>query len=218
MAGRRNRACQHCQRAHRPGYWTDCRSVDRRNPWLAPSLFKHSARAADCKQANWETHPHTSACAKSEHVERDCLRTRRGVRLALGSSSSLGKSKFEICNDKKNKLCKNAHLTSMTLKEHHMYFKKQSPMASVRERTIPSERSPLVGELSANLCGQRGVAWAARQIPYDRNLGFINRSPYYFSQVAPQLYSRGWADPVPDSVLLRKSGSAGNRTRTCGRY
>jgi hypothetical protein len=27
------------------------------------------------------------------------------------------------------------------------------------------------------------------------------------------LSSRGWVDPVPDPLLLRKSGSAGNRTR-----
>jgi hypothetical protein len=31
-----------------------------------------------------------------------------------------------------------------------------------------------------------------------------------------QLYSRGWVDPVPDPLLLRKSGSAGNRTRATG--
>jgi hypothetical protein len=27
--------------------------------------------------------------------------------------------------------------------------------------------------------------------PYGRNLGFLDRSSYYFFQVAPQLYSRG---------------------------
>jgi hypothetical protein len=39
------------------------------------------------------------------------------------------------------------------------------------------------------------------------------RSRYFSVQVAPQLSSRGWVDPVPDPLLLRKSGSAGNRTR-----
>ena len=37
-----------------------------------------------------------------------------------------------------------------------------------------------------------------------------------FIQVAPQLTSRGswgWVHPVPDPLPLRKSGSAGNRTR-----
>jgi hypothetical protein len=44
-------------------------------------------------------------------------------------------------------------------------------------------------------------------------LGFLDRSRYYSFQVAPQLYSRGWVDPVPDPLLLKKSGSGGNRTR-----
>jgi hypothetical protein len=44
-------------------------------------------------------------------------------------------------------------------------------------------------------------------------LGFLEWSRYYFLQVAPQLYSRGWIDPVPDPLLLRKSGSAANRTQ-----
>jgi hypothetical protein len=50
--------------------------------------------------------------------------------------------------------------------------------------------------------------------PYGRNLGFLNRSRYFVFQVAPQLYSRGWVDQVPDPLLLRKSGSPDNRTRT----
>jgi hypothetical protein len=52
--------------------------------------------------------------------------------------------------------------------------------------------------------------------PYGRILGFLDRSRYFFFQVAPQLYSRVWVDPVPDPLLLIKSGSAGNRTRAYG--
>jgi hypothetical protein len=52
--------------------------------------------------------------------------------------------------------------------------------------------------------------------PNYRILGFLARSRYFFYQVAPQLYSRGWVDPVPDSLLLWKCGSAGNRIRTSG--
>jgi hypothetical protein len=72
-------------------------------------------------------------------------------------------------------------------------------VASVRERTIPTERPRSV--------------W---QIPYGRILGFLNRSRYFFLQVAPQLYPWGWVNPVPDPLLLRNSGSAGNGTRTSG--
>jgi hypothetical protein len=37
-----------------------------------------------------------------------------------------------------------------------------------------------------------------------------------FFQVTPQLYSRGWVDPVPEPLLVSKSGNAGNRTRISG--
>jgi hypothetical protein len=48
---------------------------------------------------------------------------------------------------------------------------------------------------------------------HGRILGFLDRSLYYFFQVAPPLCSRGWVDPVPDPLLLRKSGSDENRSR-----
>jgi hypothetical protein len=34
-------------------------------------------------------------------------------------------------------------------------------MALVRKRTIPIERPPLVGEVSANFCGLEGATWSA---------------------------------------------------------
>jgi hypothetical protein len=52
--------------------------------------------------------------------------------------------------------------------------------------------------------------------PYGHILGFLDWSLYLFFQVAPQFYSRGWVDPVPDPLLLRKSGSIGNQTWTSG--
>jgi hypothetical protein len=42
-----------------------------------------------------------------------------------------------------------------------------------------------------------------------RNPGFLGRSRYFFFQAAPQLYSRGRVDTVPDPLLLRKHVSAG---------
>jgi hypothetical protein len=50
--------------------------------------------------------------------------------------------------------------------------------------------------------------------PHIRNLEFLGRSSYFLFRAALQLYSRGSVDPVPDPLLLRKSGSAGNRTQT----
>jgi hypothetical protein len=88
--------------------------------------------------------------------------------------------------------------------------------ALISERTIPTEQQPLVGEVSANLLRIDGCRVVRAADPYGRNLGFLDRSSYFVFQVAPQLYSRDWVDLVPDPLLLRKSGSAGNRTRTSG--
>jgi hypothetical protein len=52
--------------------------------------------------------------------------------------------------------------------------------------------------------------------PYSCNLDFLDRSCYFFFQVALQSYSRDWVDPVPDPLLLRKSGSARNQTQISG--
>jgi hypothetical protein len=89
---------------------------------------------------------------------------------------------------------------------------KLNSVASVRKRTISNERPPLVGEVSVKLLRIESVAWSAEQIPTAVNLGFLDRSRYFFFHVA-QLSSRGWVDPVPDPLLLRKSGRAGSRTR-----
>jgi hypothetical protein len=44
-------------------------------------------------------------------------------------------------------------------------------VALVRERTIPTERPLLVGEVSAKFAD---AAWSARRIPYGRNIGFLD--------------------------------------------
>jgi hypothetical protein len=97
--------------------------------------------------------------------------------------------------------------------ENHQ--KKKDSVACVCDRTIPTERPPLSAELVPPLA-DRGCHVVSVMDPYGRILGFLNQSPYFFFQVAPQLYSRGWVNPVPDPLLFRKSGSAGNRTRTSG--
>jgi hypothetical protein len=63
-------------------------------------------------------------------------------------------------------------------------------MVLVRERTIPTERPPLVGEVTAKFCGLR-VPRGQRDgflRPYSR---FSRQEPLLFYQVAPQLYSQG---------------------------
>jgi hypothetical protein len=51
---------------------------------------------------------------------------------------------------------------------------------------------------------------------YDRILGFIDWSCYFFlSSSAPVVLTR-LVEHIPDSLLLGKSGRAGNRARTSG--
>jgi hypothetical protein len=54
-----------------------------------------------------------------------------------------------------------------------------------------NKRLPFVGEISANFFEDRACHVVIVTDPYGRNLGFLDRSRYFFFQVAPQLYSRG---------------------------
>jgi hypothetical protein len=92
---------------------------------------------------------------------------------------------------------------------------KKHSVAWVRERTKPTERLRLSAKLVPTFA-DRGCRVVSVTDPYGRILGFLDRSRYFLFPVAPQLYSRGWVDPAPDPLHLRKSGSAGNRTRTSG--
>jgi hypothetical protein len=66
---------------------------------------------------------------------------------------------------------------------------KLNSVAVVRKRNILTEQPPLVGEVSANLLRVECVAWSAQRIPTAVNLAFLDRSLYFFIQVAPQLSS-----------------------------
>jgi hypothetical protein len=66
-------------------------------------------------------------------------------------------------------------------------------------------------KFSANFFRKRGVAWSVRRIPHGRWSQFSRLESLLFFQVAPHLSSRGWVDSVPDPLILRKSGSAGNQ-------
>jgi hypothetical protein len=72
----------------------------------------------------------------------------------------------------------------------HLQYKKtlKNSVALVLNRIIPTERPPLFGEVSANFCGCHVVSVTDL---YGHILGFLDRSHYFFFQVAPQLYSRG---------------------------
>jgi hypothetical protein len=75
-------------------------------------------------------------------------------------------------------MLKNDHTSSLRLSLSPRGF-------TVHKRTLPIERPPLVGEVSANFCV------VSAETPHGRNFGFLDRSRYYFFQVATQLSSRG---------------------------
>jgi hypothetical protein len=52
-------------------------------------------------------------------------------------------------------------------------------MVWVRERTIPTERPPLVGEAIANLCGERMPRGQRNGSLRPYSLGFLDRSRYF---------------------------------------
>jgi hypothetical protein len=99
-------------------------------------------------------------------------------------------------------------LGTSTITTNKQTNKQQTPWSeSASELYRPSDR-----RLSAKLVptfADRGCHVVSVTDPYGRILDFLDRSRYFFCQVA-QLYSRGWMDPVPDPLLVRKSGSAGN--------
>jgi hypothetical protein len=74
-------------------------------------------------------------------------------------------------------------------------------MVWVRERTIPTKRPQLVGEVIANFLRKEGATWLAWQIPM-AVFSISKQEPLLFYQVATQLYSRGWVDPLPDPLLF----------------
>jgi hypothetical protein len=59
-------------------------------------------------------------------------------------------------------------------------------VALVRERTIPTERPPLVGEVVPTFA-DRGCHVVGATDPYSRILGFLDRTCFFF-KAAPQLY------------------------------
>ena len=50
----------------------------------------------------------------------------------------------------------------------------------------------------------QGALWLAKRLSLNLNFSFLNRILLLLIQVATQLSSRGWVDPVPDPILPEK--------------
>jgi hypothetical protein len=68
--------------------------------------------------------------------------------------------------------------------------RKPNSVASVRQRTIPTERWPLLGQVMPT-SADRGCQVVNVTDPYGHILGLLDRSRYVFFQVALKSYSRG---------------------------
>jgi hypothetical protein len=55
--------------------------------------------------------------------------------------------------------------TISTVEELYAHKKTKNSVASVRKRTIPTERPPLVSEVSANFLRIESATWSAWRIP-----------------------------------------------------
>jgi hypothetical protein len=91
--------------------------------------------------------------------------------------------------------------------------KKSWQMKQTNSMALVRKQQPTDRHLSANLVttfADRGCRVVRETDPHGHILRFIDQSHYYIFQVAPQLYSRGWVDPVPDPLLLIKFGSNEN--------
>jgi hypothetical protein len=72
-----------------------------------------------------------------------------------------------------------------------LQIQRSGSVASVRERSIPTERPPFVGERLVPSFEDRGCRVVNAADPYSLILGLMGQSRYFIFQVAPLLYSRG---------------------------
>jgi hypothetical protein len=66
-----------------------------------------------------------------------------------------------------------------TLTNKNLVSSKLNSIVWVHERTIPSERPQLVGEVIANFFADRECHMVSVMDPYSRILGFLYRSRYF---------------------------------------
>jgi hypothetical protein len=98
----------------------------------------------------------------------------------------------------------------------HFPIRKQTKLRGLSPRANYTDRATTACRRSyCQLFADRGCQRSSWRIP-TAVFSVFRPEPIIFFQVAPHLYSRGWVDPVPDPLLLRKSGRAGNRTRASG--
>jgi hypothetical protein len=100
-----------------------------------------------------------------------------------------------------------SHLNGLLLTK----LRGRSPQANYTDRATAAGRRSYCQPLRVE-----GVGWSAQQIPTAVNLGFIDRSRYFFIQLAPQLSSRGWVGPFQIPYFSENLVGPGIETGTSG--
>ena len=131
---------------------------------------------------NIHTEYGTTTSRKLRHKWERIIRNFKGIRwmgvsrihVAKGSEEHQPLMKLETPQNARNCIPRRAaqlvhrhsyEVFRLRSTHHHTKKTKLNSVALVREQTIPTERPPPVGEVSANFCGQRGVTWSAQRIP-----------------------------------------------------
>jgi hypothetical protein len=100
----------------------------------------------------------------------------------------------------------------MSCLPYHNLYKNLTPWPQSVSKLY---HSSIVGEVSANFCGQkvsRGQRSGSSRL-YSR---FSRLEPLLFLPSSSSIVLTRLSDPIPDELLLRKSGRARNRTQTSG--
>jgi hypothetical protein len=167
-------------------------------PVLTWQLARHRARKASLSTRHHRSEPLDCTCLRSNHKhvlqQRETLsgRVQLWMRNRINFPPSpliLVRSRLGAISGRNDSTEEKKALKTLTHSLTQKQTKETNSVARVCEQSVPTERTPLVGEVSANL--DRGVSCNLQDIPYDHSLRFLDRSRYSFFQVAPQLYSRG---------------------------
>jgi hypothetical protein len=128
-------------------------------------------------------------------------------RFSPGSSVSPANSRHTDCSTSNNHPIerRNTVLPLAKLK------KKLNSVACVREWTIPTERQPLVSEVSANVCGLEGATWSACRISTAVSR-FSRPDPLLLLSSSSSIVLTRLSGPRSRPTTSQKIGSAGNRT------
>jgi hypothetical protein len=101
------------------------------------------------------------------------------------------------CNSKLRSLTADTAVKQGTPKKNKNKLHGLSPRANYTYRaTAASRRS------DCQLLRIKGATWSAWRIPTAVFSRFSRQKPLLLYQVAPQSYSRGWVNPVPDPLLF----------------